>query len=213
MDEVKIQVMVDHYQKTYELTYDIWQQRNRLFLYFVITVGLSTLLTFNIPQANFILIAFLAKQLGITEPIQVRELYNTFPYGILLMILMLIVFYLMVNLFHRVVYVLRNYQYLACLEKEIRHYLSFSKNSLYFTRESTFYENNRNVFINSVKWVYIIFLGILLLTFISHRVYSEFVAKNYLVVSVEIFISIIIIIYFIAYAYSSVKFDSNKNGN
>jgi hypothetical protein len=63
------------------------------------------------------------------------------------------VFYLTVNLYHRALYVLRNYRYLGKLEEEIREQLKISAESVAFTRESTFYWGDRGALLGAVKWV------------------------------------------------------------
>ena len=41
------ELLAEHYQKTYELTLSMWEQRNRTFLVLLGTVGVATILTFN----------------------------------------------------------------------------------------------------------------------------------------------------------------------
>ena len=41
------QLLAEHYQKTYELTYEFWKQRNRTFILLIGVIGVATLLTFR----------------------------------------------------------------------------------------------------------------------------------------------------------------------
>ncbi len=43
-------ILTKHYQKTFELTYEIWKQRNKTFLVLVAVIGAGTLLTFRAAQ-------------------------------------------------------------------------------------------------------------------------------------------------------------------
>src|SRR6266404_1560775 len=93
--------LVQHYQKTYELTYEMWKQRNRTFLLLLGVIGVATILTFRAPQANSLLVDLIRKLLDVSEPARIDELRNSFPFGLLQSILLVAVFYLMVNLYHR----------------------------------------------------------------------------------------------------------------
>ena len=41
------ELLTEHYQKTYELTYNLWKQRNKTFLVLLGVIGAATLLTFG----------------------------------------------------------------------------------------------------------------------------------------------------------------------
>jgi len=208
-----VKIFIEHYQKTYELTYEFWKQRNGIFLYLIGTIGLATLLTFRTPETNSILIDLFAKALGVTDANRIDELRKSFPFGLLQTILLFVVFYLMVNLYHRSFYVLRNYQYLGALEREIRQRLSLQTKSVFFTRESDFYWNSRPFLLGTVKWVYIGLIGTLLLAFLGGRVYDDFQRGIFFLSVVDLAISVTIITYFVAYARSSVVFDSPQKEN
>jgi hypothetical protein len=61
------ELIAEHYQKTYELTLAMWEQRNRTFLILLATVGIATLLTFNVSQAQPLLVDLIANAVGIEE--------------------------------------------------------------------------------------------------------------------------------------------------
>jgi hypothetical protein len=204
------QLLTDHYQKTYELTYELWKQRNATFLILLAVIGAATLLMFSPAQTNPLLIAWIAKTLGISESARISELQKSFPFTILESLFLIAVFYLIVNLYHRALYVLRNYRYLGMLEREIRERLNLPANSVLFTRESTFYWRERAPLQGAVKWVYVAFLGALLFAFLGGRTYYDFHAGNLLLGLVDLGISIPTVVFYVAYAYSSVTLDTAK---
>lgn len=204
------EILVEHYQKTYELTYDLWKERNRLFLLLLALIGAATLLSLRIPEAESLLVDFTAKLLGITETSRIVELRASFPFGMLETIVLLIVLYLMVSLHHRAIYILRNYAYLAMLEKEIRKQLSLKPESIAFTRESTFYWSSRGPLVHLVKWVYVVFLGLLLHTFLLARLRDDFLLGNTYLAILDLLIALTILTFFYAYGFASVKFDKKE---
>lgn len=206
MENVKL--LTEHYEKTYELTYELWKQRNLTFLVLLGVIGAATLLTFGPAQTNPLLIAWMAKVLSISESTRIAELKTSFPFAILQSLFLVVVFYLMVNLYHRALYVLRNYRYLGELEHEIREQLKLPVESVSFTRESTFYWSDRAPLLGAVKWVYILFLGALLFAFLGGRTYHDFAAGNILLGLLDLTISVPTIVFFAAYAYSSVSLDA-----
>ncbi len=203
-------ILAKHYQKTFELTYEIWKQRNRTFLVLVAVIGAGTLLTFRAAQANPLLVYWIAKLLGLTDKDSIAALGKSFPFGLLQSLLFIVVFYLMVNLYHRALYVLRNYRYLAALEREIRGRLGLEAASFSFTRESSFYWSDRPPLLGAVKWFYIVLVGALLLSFLGGRIYADFRARNHVLAFVELAISIPTIMFFVAYARSSVSMDTTE---
>src|SRR5712692_6154591 len=157
------EILANHYQRTFELTYELWKQRNRTFLALVSVIGAGTLLTFRAAQANPLLVYWIAKLLGLSDKDSIAALGKSFPFGLLQSLLLIVVFYLMVNLYHRALYVLRNYRYLGALEREIRKQLGLEAESCSFTRESSFYWSDRPPLLGGVKWFYIVLVGALLL--------------------------------------------------
>ncbi len=202
------QLLTEHYQKTYELTYELWKQRNKTFLVLLGVIAAATLLTFGSAQTNPLLIAWIAKSLGITESSRIAELQRSFPFALLQSLLLIVVFYLIVSLYHRALYVLRNYRYLGELEHEIREQLKLSPDSVAFTRESTFYWSDRAPLLGAIKWVYILFVGALLFAFLGGRTYHDFRAGNILLGLIDLIISAPTIVFFIAYAFASVSLDT-----
>ncbi|MDW2990680.1 hypothetical protein R8B77_25795 [Enterobacter cloacae complex sp. 2023EL-01177] len=46
------ELLVEHYHKTYDLTFTVWEKRNQTLLVLLAVVGFSTLLTFNVALLN-----------------------------------------------------------------------------------------------------------------------------------------------------------------
>lgn len=212
MDEVA-KALIEHYQKTYELTYALWQQRNKTFLVLLAVIAFATLLTFRVPQAETLLVSLFYDAARIKDSGTADELRKEFPFLLIQGIILGVVFYLVFNLNHRAKYVLRNYRYLARLEDEIRRKLNLHKEegSVAFTRESTFYWSDRDRGFRlggAVKWVYIGMLGLLLLAFLGGRVVQDSLSKNWGLVLVDLLVAIPTLIFYADYAWSSIEQDS-----
>src|SRR5207245_582466 len=116
-----------------------------------------------------------------------------------------------VNLYHRSLYVLRSYRYLGALEAEIRQRLGLGTNTVSFSRESTFYWRQRAFLLGTVKWVYIVLLGGLLLAFLGGRMYYDARYSSPWFVLVDVAVSVPTLLYFAAYAASSVGLDKEAS--
>ena len=200
----KPELLVQHYQDTYQLTYQLWQQRNRLFLTLLGVVALASLLTYA-PETNSILLSWIGKAVGITDH---NKLTAGIPFALMQAVVLAVVFYLMVNLFHRALYILRNYRYLGALEIEIRKALKLEEADHAFTRESKFYWSDRQWALGTVKYVYVIFLGLLLLAFFGGRLYTD--RGNWLLVAVDVALAIPTLGYFYAFSYYSIRSDKQE---
>ncbi|HVG31383.1 MAG TPA: hypothetical protein VM864_16855 [Pyrinomonadaceae bacterium] len=207
----KIAALTEHYQKTYELTFEMWKQRNRVFLVLVGTIAVAALLTFRVSDAKPLLVKWVAKYLGLSE----SELQMSFPYGLLQTSLMVIIFYLMMNLFHRAHNVLFYYGYLGRLETEIRRHLHLSEASYFFTREGGSYWDDRKkskfrgLGLDAVKYIYMALLFVLLAAFIAKKLYDDFHTGTVGLGLVESVVAFLTLFYFVQYAHSSYRGDSD----
>ena len=174
-------------------------------------IGAATLLTFSPTQTNPLLVRWIAKVLDVTGKDEIQELGKSFPFGLLQSLLLVVVFYLVVNLYHRALYVLRNYRYLAALEREIREQLEASPESVAFTRESGFYWSDRAFLQSAVKWCYIVLVGCLLFAFLGARIYQDFRTRTLTLALVDLVISIATSLFFLAFARSSVSMDTKES--
>ena len=197
------EMVAEHYQKTYELTLQMWEQRNRTFMLLLGVVGAATLLTFDVAQAGPLLVDIIATIVGITDPARINELQRGFPYGLVQSVFLMVILYLMVVLYHRTAFILRSYRYIAALEPEIKSSLGLPEEAVAFTRESAFYQKYRSPFARFVAMTYIGMLGLLLVAFLSARIYTDFSSGNAVVGVIDVAIATPTLFLFIAYANSS----------
>lgn len=166
-------LLADHYQKSFEITSEVWEKRNRTFLLLLVVVGGATLLTFDVAQAQPLLVDLIAGLLNIEGKERIEELRQSFPYGIAQTVLLMIVLFLTLVLYHRTTFILRSYKYLAALESELRAELGIGSNSCAFSREGLFYSTNRPLLSRGVALAYTGMLGVLLLAFLGMRLYVD----------------------------------------
>ncbi len=204
------EILAEHYQKTYELNFDLWKERNRIFLALIIVIGAATILTFNPSQTNPLLLLWAAKALGVNDSKDIQEFGKSFPFSLVQTLLLIVVFYLMVNLYHRALYILRNYRYLGELENEIRTQLGIAPQSAAFTREGAFYWSAHQGLQKAVKWCFIILVGSLLFAFMGGRIYADFKMGKEVLTLIDALVSFATALFFVAYAISSVSMDRVK---
>lgn len=177
MDPV-VNVLTEHYQRSYEVTYKLWRQRNRIFLILLAVIAVAALMTVSPSGAHPLLLDYLLKSLGVTDPAEVASMQRSFPFQLVDSIVLLGVFYTMVNLYHRASSVLRGYAYLAAMEIEIRGRLGLDAKSLSFTREGGFYQVCRTPGLKTVKYAYALLLGLLLIGFLVGRVRYDLTSQS-----------------------------------
>lgn len=186
----------------------MWQQRNRTFLILIAAIGVASLFTFRVPQAEPLLVDVITKILGITDSARISQLRSGFPFGIIQSIVLVVVFYLVVNLNHRASYILRNYHYLSRLEKEIHARLALPPDSVAFTREGKFYWGDPPRLRGWVPRVYIGMLGLLLIAFLAGRVIEDFRSCNWVLGVVDLAIALPTVVFYADYALSSIRNDT-----
>ena len=164
-----IKILAEHYQRSYEATYKFWRQRNSGFLILLALIAASALLTASPSGGHPILLSALASRLGVTNPSDVASLQSTFPFQLVDSIVLLGVFYAMVNLYHRACAVLRGYGYLSAMEKEIRPMLGLRSGAISFSREGAFYNSHQPEGLKTVPAAYVGLLGLLLVLFLYER--------------------------------------------
>lgn len=197
------ELLAEHYQKTFEVTLSFWEQRNRIFLILLFVVATGAFLTFKVSQAEPLLVDYVAHLIGIENKDRIAELRSSFPYGLIQSIILMVILYLMVQLYHRTITITRNYEYLSCVEQEIRDRLELQFFSVSFTREGSFYWGHTSALSKWIGVAYILMLGILLVAFLVMRLYGDFCFGNIAVIVSDIFLSLTILIFFVAYSYSS----------
>lgn len=215
------QVLAEHYQKTNELTYELRQQRDKIFLFLLLTLGGATLFNFDANSSNSILFAGLGKFLGDNS---LGNLKDSPIKSIVVTLLLGAVFYLMSNLYQRTASVLRNYQYLGLMEQEIRVRLGIQEPEISFSREGNYYWRTRErddskpdgLFLrwrkkvgalNLTKNFYTIFLASLLILSFALRIFNDVQTQNWLLVIIDALIAVPTLVYLNSYAQVSREFD------
>ena len=198
-------LLVEHYHKTCELTHKRWEQRNRLFLQLLAVVGAATVLLEKPEAAEAVLAGWLVTLLEIPEG-QREGVYESFSFSMVQGVMLLTVFYLMVNLYHRAIDVLRHYAYLGELEREIRTRLGLETPSVAFTREGAFYDSSHRTFIlGTVKWAYVLLLGSLLAFFLGGRLAADWREGHEALVFIDAAVSVPVALYFHGYAVHTLR--------
>lgn len=206
---VNVDVLANHYQKTFEVAFEVWKERNKLFVYLVITASLGLMLLLRVPTADDLIVDAIAKFLDITDATRKADLRNGFPFDILLSAILVVMFYLMQRLYSTNLSVMRNYQYLGALEKEIQPHLGLPGGSVAFTREGSFYWDNRRNMQSISKFYYVAVLFIILIPFIGIKLYNDLTPPNWIVL-VDGTVSALTVSYWWEYARSSFRMDVPK---
>ena len=209
-DEVVVQTIAEHYQKTFEITHETWKERNNLFVYLVLTTSVGLLMLLRVPQLNSLLVDAIAKLLGITDLTRIAQLYKDFPFDILLSVFLVIIFYFMQKLYSTNLSVMRNYLYMGAVEDEIRQHLGLSAGSVAFTREGRFYWGERTMTQKISKWYFVVVISILLLPFLILKLANDVSLGNGLVMVADFLVALMTLAYFIEYARSTVTLDVPK---
>src|SRR5262249_7764912 len=149
-------------------------------------VGAATLLTFDVPQAQPLLVDLVMKVLDIDDATRAADLRKSFPYGLIQSIILMVVMYLMLILYHRTATIQRLYKYMAVLEAKIRDAMNLAGTTQSFTRESSFYAAHKPLLSKFVAAAYLGMLGLLLLSFLGHRVLSDYRAGELWVVAADV---------------------------
>ena len=207
---VNAEVLANHYQKTYEVAYEHWKERNKLFVTLVLTAGIGLLLLLRVPEANSLLVDAITKFLGVTDAERIKNLYANFPFNVLLSGILVVIFYLMQRLYSTNLSVMRNYMYLGAIEKEIRGHLRLPTDSVSFTREGNFYWGKRSPMQSMSKYYYVAVLFIILIPFIAFKLIADFQEPNVIVLPVDVAVSLMAVLYWWEYARSSFQLDKPK---
>lgn len=180
----KTRLIVEHYKMTAQATFRLWQQRNTTFIVLVAVIGLALLITVA-PKLFFNLLLTYAYREAALVDTHWREFAASVPFTIIQVALMVAVFYLMVNLYHRHASIIRNYAYLGLVEQEVRRDLGLAEKDIAFTRESGFYFENQTFILRVMKGFYALILGGVLLAYFAIRLWSDFESENLPLLAVD----------------------------
>ena len=158
--------------RTYELVLHFWERRNRQFLVLMGLLAAAALVTiFQEPLLAFVLLHYLALQ----KPTDGELIIASLPlaYRVVVTFLLVAVFYLMANLYHRSGVIINYYQYLGVLEGKIRHALGFSPDEIAFSREGRFFDITGSRMTRWIGFSYKLILGSLILLFFVSRIWFD----------------------------------------
>ncbi len=193
----KTELIVEHYNRTADLTSRFWQQRNATFLVLVAVVGIAALLTS--PDSMNLFSAALSALLHL-ERAEREAIHTGLPYTVIHVGLMVTVFYLLVTLYHRHASIVRNFVYLGLLEQEIRRDLNIGERDIAFSRESSFYFENQSLILRIMKLLYTLILGGLLAAYFFLRLASDLDGGNVVLLFVDALAAAASGIVFLGYA-------------
>jgi hypothetical protein len=205
----KARALIGHYDKTFDVTWQLWGQRNRTFLMLLLVICLANLIT-NDEFLRLLINAALGYLTGNkTTEVDFKE---TIPYQTIQIVMLILVFYYMVTIYHRSATVLRNYAYLDKIEQEIRVALQLTEDDVAFTREGGFYWTKRPFLFSSVKYFYtIIVLGLIGLYYYA-RVTRDYAKWDQVMVAADVVVGIPTAIVFLAYASQTLQLDRRRKG-
>jgi len=207
---VNVDVLAGHYQKTFEVAYEYWKERNRQFVILVLTAVIGLLMIQRGALVNELLVKYIVKYFALTDQTLIGEISKAIPFNLLLSGVLVTMFYFMQRLYSTNLSVMRNYLYLGALEEEIRKHLGLPTGSVAFTREGSFYWGRRSRIQAMSKYYYVVVLFIILAPFIGFKLIADLESPNLLVIAVDVVVSIMAILYWWAYARSSFRLDVPK---
>ena len=210
MAEEQVKAITEHYQKTFELTHEMWKERNRLFVYLVLTTGGGLLFLLRVPEFDRLLVETIASVLKISDSTRIAELYTNFPFDVLLSAILVIIFYLMQKLYSTNLSVSRYYLYLGIMEDEIRKTLELPANSVAYTREGKFYWGGRTTAQNISKWLYVFVIAITILPFSVLKVLGDLGVGKTILTAVDLAVSLMTLVYMVEYTRSALRLDVAK---
>jgi hypothetical protein len=174
----RAQVLADHYHRAAEQATARWQERNRQFLGLVGVLALAVLLTANPGGTDSFFLALVAKFAGVAES-DLARLRESFPYVVLHGLLVVLVFYFMTDVFRLNANIIRNYEYLRGLERDLRDELALHVDHTAFSRETDFYDAFKVKGNGAVKFAYVLIVGGMLAFFLLFRVTSDWPADGF----------------------------------
>jgi hypothetical protein len=174
----RAKVLADHYHRAAEQASVRWQERNRQFLFLVGVLALAVLLTANASATDSFLITILAKLAGVPEA-QIDKLRESFPYVVLHGLLVVLVFYFMTDVYRLNANIIRNYEYLRGLERDLRDELRLAPAQVAFSKETDFYDTFKVAGNGVIKFAYVLLVGGMLAFFLVFRITSDWPANGF----------------------------------
>jgi hypothetical protein len=174
----------------------------------VATLAVATVV-FSLGTAEVSQIAapWIGNLINLKDANEIAQLKQTIAnnFNLLQTMLLAVIFYLTVNLYHHTTTVLRLYAYLGKIETEIRSHLKLAANDVSFTRESSFYYGHRSLWLSWVGKIYVLILLVLLGSFFYLRLLRSWQTGWDWFMVADLIIAVAIAAYFYAYSTASIK--------
>jgi hypothetical protein len=220
--ETRAVALTEHYQKTYELALHLWERRNRQFVTLAAVLAVAAVV--SILQDPLIAATGVYLKKTLTEE-QVVLASLPQAYSVVVTFLLVAVFYLMANLYHRSSLIVNYYRYLGRLERDLRTELGLGPSTVGFTREGEFYRDTGRSMSTLIRLCYKLVLCSLLALFFTSRMLIDWpndlavlmqlprdhvvawVTQNFLFV-LDVLLCVLTTILFLAYAFVRAKPDN-----
>lgn len=207
VNEAKITALVDHFQKTFELNHSLWQERNKNFLFLLCVVGVELLIIFRTEGVISVMADVYSKFLREKSTVDIA---SGFPFDLLVTILLVVILYLMIQIYHRTSHINRTFGYIKIVEDDIRTVLDISGDGeKSFTRESEYYQKHWRYLLKLTGIVYALILGALLLPIIygigKPLEPATEVSAEVILASVNVLVLLMIVVYYVSYFYLTLE--------
>jgi uncharacterized membrane-anchored protein YitT (DUF2179 family) len=199
--EKKAEVLAEHFQKTFEFNHSRWEERNKNFLVLLGITGVELLLIYRTDGVLRVMADFYSNFLKDKGP---DDIASGFPFNLLISILLIVILYLMIQIYHRTSHINSTYGYLEKVEGELRNTLEITiGHSL--TREGAYYKNNQRYLLKLTGVVYALILGALLLFIAYGKIRplrrATTISIDTLLPTVDVLVLAIIAVYYFNYLY------------
>lgn len=208
-DSIKDRLIFDLWKEQTGFANELLRQRNRYFVFLVLAAGGGLLLLLRIPIADALLVDAIAKFLSITDPTIIKTGSEfDFPFDALLSGILVLVAYLMQKLYLANLSVVRLIGHLGTVETRMRESLNLRDEAFSFTSEGG---STRADYLRVTSkffdfWV----LFISLIPFIVLKFINDFQVPNFILLFVDLVVSLVVILFWWEYGRSSFQLDVQK---
>lgn len=205
LTEKRADVLAEHFQKTFELNHSLWVERNKNFLVLLGVAGVELLLIYRTDGVLRVITDFYSKFLRDKNP---EDIASGFPFNLLISILLVMILYLMIQIYHRTSHITRTFGYLEKVESDLRNTLEITTGDS-LTREGDYYKNNQRYLLKGTGVVYSLLLGALLI-FVGYGRLSPLrltatISIDTLLPVVDVLVVGMIALYYLNYFYLSLE--------